>query len=274
VTQDEFAPDATLDLAEFGEPEAYFRVGGYHYRMLQIGGIIGIVAGVGMLGLVVGLALLGGRGPMGRAWSALLHGAIFALTALAAGVAALARSRHYRGLQVLVCSRGLLCLREERIEQVPWPSIRSVQRVPKPSESISSSWEPRSQLVLERVDDSKIVFDETLHDLPRLRELIEEHTLDHLLALVLETMRGGESVAFGPARVSEESLVFEKAVLPWSRYGHAVVESRQVTIYEADGKSFCKLDTATTPNSHVLLALAEFFGDSDKPTSLSEDLSS
>jgi len=265
---------ANLDLADFGEPEAHFRVGGYHYRMLQIGGFIGVVVGLGFLGLVGVLAFFGGRGPQGPEWSALLHGAVFAVAALAAGAAALVRSRGYRGLQVLVCSQGLVCMRDEGIDPVPWPSIRSVHRIPKSVTGVSHSWQPGVQLVLERVDGTKIVFDETLSNLAHLRELVEEHTLDPLLARALEKLRAGEIASFGQAAVSPEGIRTEKSSLPWTQYGAGVAEHGQVTIYDEHGKPFCKLDASAVPNAHVLLALAKLLGSAGREKSISEGLSS
>ena len=228
--------NANLDLADFGDPEAHFRVGGYHYRMLQIGGFLGILVGLGFLGLIGVLAFVGGRGPQGREWSALLHGGVFAVAALVAGAAALSRSRGYRGLQVLVCSRGLVCMRDEGIEHLPWPSIRSVQRVPKSVTGVSHSWQPGVQLVLERIDGAKLVFDETLENLAHLRELVEEHTLDQLLATALEKLRAGDVVSFGQATVSAEAIRTDKGSLPWTQFGAGTEERGQITFYDERGK--------------------------------------
>jgi hypothetical protein len=274
VSRGDSSGNANLELAEFGEPEAHFRVGGYHYRMLRIGGFLGILVGLGFLGLIGLLAFFGGRGPQGREWSSLLHGVVFAVAALAAGAAALSRSRGYRGLQILVCSRGLVCMRDDALEQLPWQSIRSVQRVPKSVTGISHSWQPGVSLVLERIDGTKIVLDETLQHLEHFRELVEEHTLDHLLAPALEKLRAGGAISFGQATVSPGGIHTDKALLPWTQYGMGVAEQSQVTIYDERGQSFCKLEITAVPNVHVLLALAEFLGRAGKVKSISEGLSS
>ncbi|HMF13100.1 MAG TPA: DUF6585 family protein [Gemmataceae bacterium] len=266
--------DAGIDLAEFGVAEAHFRVGGYRHRLLQVGGLIGILAGIGFLCLVAYFGFFGARGPQRGDLSSLLHGVVFAVTALVAGEAALSRSRNYRGLQVLVCSRGLVCMRDNGIEQVHWESIRCVQRVPRSATGVSDSWRPSVQLVLERIDGPELAFDETLQNLGQLREMVEEHTLDQFLARELERLRSGDSISFGQLTVSQEGIVADKAMLPWTRYGASTAERGQVSIYDVRGNSFSKVEIAAVPNVHVFLALAEFLGRTGKLKSISEGLSS
>lgn len=267
--------DTLGNFSGFGEPIAHFQVGGMQYRLLQFGGIAAILIGIGTLGLISGLAFFANRGPQAREWSALLKGSIFGVGCLVAGVSAWSRSRSYRGLQVMVCTDGLVCLRNDGMQGIRWQDVRAVIRIAGPSGENSSTLEPSVQLIIERNNGTRLVLDETVKNLKELRKLVEEHTLDHLMAAALEQLRDGEAVAFGPATVSREGILAAKALLAWSMYGHGVVERGQVTIYDREhGKAFCKLNTAEVPNAHVLLALAEFFRNSGEAKSIGEVLSS
>jgi len=241
-----------------GTPFARFRVGGFQYRLLQIGRALGIIFGVGFLGLL-GYLLLVDAGP-GRPRDGLkmLKGAVVAVAVLGAGIAVLARSRKSKGLNVLVCTDGLARMQGDEIEILPWQDIRSVTRIARASDEMRSTFEPAVQLVLERTDGSKWTFDETLRDLKQLRILVEKCTLDNLLTPAQEALRAGRPVVFGPISVDASGISFGKELLPWSHYQHVEAERGRLTVFESErGKAFCKVDTAQVPNSHVLQALAE-----------------
>jgi hypothetical protein len=250
--------DALDWIAQQGTPFARFRVGGFQYRLLQIGGALGILFGVGFLGLIGYLLFLDAGPARPREGLKMLKGAVFAVAVLGAGIAVLARSRKSRGLNVLVCTDGLARVQGDDIEILPWEDIRSVTRIARASHEMNSTFESAVQLVLERTDGSRWTFDETLRDLKQLRILVEKCTLDNFLAPALEAVRGGRSVAFGPLAVDASGIRFGKELLPWNRYRHMEVERGQLTVFENErGKAFCKVDTAQVPNTHVLLALVE-----------------
>jgi hypothetical protein len=254
-------PESEFDLAEFGEAEDHFRVGGYNYRLLQMGGIIGILVGLGMVCSVALVPLFGPPGPGGHKWPLLIKCAFIGLAITAAGVGAWSRSRSHRGLQILVCQRGLVWMRPNSAEGIPWDSIFSVYRLTRSNHEASGSLQPNLQFVIQYGAGRKLILDETLQSLDHLREIVEERTLDNLLAPALEQIRDGGLAPFGKVWISSEGLQFGKQLLPWSRFGHAVAEQGQLAVYDRDhNKVFCKVNLAEVPNVHVLLALAEFFG--------------
>ena len=265
MSSGESPPNLEFDIAALGDADGHFRVGGFHYRLLQIGGILCILVGLGIIGLVVLIPTLV---PPARArdWPLLIKFGIVGFAALAAGSAAWSRSRSYRGLQILVCTRGLIWMRPEGDEAIHWEAVTALRNITQSGHEVGGSLRPNYQFIIEHGAGKQIVLDETLHNLKHLREMVEERTLDYLLAPALEELREDVPVSFGPILVSPEGIRLKQKRLPWSHYGHGVAESGEVAIYDRDhGKAFCKVNMAEVPNVHVLLALADFFSRSAEP---------
>jgi hypothetical protein len=261
VSSAESLPELEFDLAQFGEAEDHFRVGGFNFRILQLGGILGILVGLGIIALVVSVPIFAAPAQGGRDWPLLIKFGLIGLGALAAGSAAWSRSRSYRGLQILVCTRGLVWMRPDGDEGIPWNSIYSVRRLAQSGQEAGGSLQPNLQLVIQYGAGKQLVLDETLQNLRQLREIVEERTLDHFLAPALEQLRDGAPVPFGKLWVSALGIMHGNQLLPWNRFGHAVAERGEVAVYDRErGKAFCKVNTGEVPNIHVLLALADFFG--------------
>jgi hypothetical protein len=255
-----------FDIAALGEAEGHFRVGGFHYRLLQIGGILGILVGLGIVGLAVLVPILAPPARGIRDWPLLIKFGIIGVGALAAGGAAWSRSRSYRGLQILVCTRGLVWMRPDGDEAIQWEAVSALRNLSHSGHEAGGSLRPNLQFVIEYGADQKIVLDETLYNFNHLREMVEERTLDHLLASALEELREDVPVSFGPIVVSPQGINVKKHRLPWRHYGQGVAEKGEVAIYDRDqGKAFCKVKMAEVPNVHVLLALADFFSRSAEP---------
>jgi hypothetical protein len=252
--------DTEFNLAEFGEPEGHFRVGGKHYQTLKLVVVLGTILGLGTFGVV---AFIESRNPLGPNWLVLGVIGTVAVSVAVAAVAATIRILRYRGLEVLVCKNALVCMNPNSVQAVRWNEITGIRRVTLTSDETWGSLKPARQVIIDYGGKEPLIFDEMLENLSRVRDLVEQHTFDHLLASALEKLREGESVQFGPLSISQEGVRSGKSVLPWTDYGGVQADPQLVVMhYKGRDKPFCKLKTAEVPNIHVLPALADFFGKS------------
>jgi hypothetical protein len=250
-------PEQASLLAPLGEPVAEFRPGFGHYLGQVILMVGSLVLGLAFLALaIVPFCLPGGR----VVWAAHALKALIAGIALCGvGIRSGVQLRRARGLRVFVFPDALARLLSARTDVVYWTEIRTVRRASFSSTERGHSAKPAHLLTLETADGRVFEFNETIGDLRRLRELVEEHTVEHLMHPALDAYEAGQVLAFGPLQVSREGIRRDAKSLPWEQYAGARIAQGEL-IVSASGarRPFWRVLIRDVPNVHVFVALAEY----------------
>jgi hypothetical protein len=193
----------------------------------------------------------------GKFWAHVGKGLWHSLLFTGAGIAGWRMVRRTRGLRVFVCPESIVQVHNNRALGLRWDEIVEVQRIVRTSEEIHGRLTGLRELKLTGSSGEMLSFNETLSDLRKLREVVEECTLDHLLAPHLEEFRRGETLVFGKLSISQHGLYYGREILPWEEYEDAKVAKGALTVWACGRKKpFCRVLLAEVPNCHVLLALA------------------
>jgi hypothetical protein len=243
-------------LRPLGEPVAAFKS-----RMiaLWIAAVLCLVLGLGVLVGLAALFLLPGQAGA-REWYDLLKFGFFGLLLVGAGVEGIRRIRKNKGLRVYVFADGLARIQGEAVEVLRWQDIATVGR----TVAIDSSRDgynlgPSRKLTLTAADGKVFEFEDSLSDLKRLRQLVEQYTLPHLFQPVLDTCEEGSDYEFGEVKVNSEGLTHGGSQLPWGLCASIEVAKGLLVVKKQDAwLAFCKVPVSKVPNVHVLIAYAEY----------------
>jgi hypothetical protein len=245
----ESVPDA---VALLGEPRAVFRARAWHTALYILCGVGALVMGLALIALLVGL-LFQARGHGGGTF----HLVVFGISLLTAGVGMLVKAGKTRGLAVYVCPGGLAAVQGERVRTLRWDEITTVQRGTEGKRNEFSISHP-ARLCLKGASGQELEFNESLAGLSDLRQLVQQHTLDHLLAPVAETYLAGGTAHFGELGVSRNGIHHKKDLLPWDQLEAVAVDGAEVVVRATGRKRpVFRVPLARVPNAHVLTALAE-----------------
>jgi hypothetical protein len=250
-------PEQASLLGPLGEPVAELRPGFGHYLGQVILMLGALVLGLGFLALAIApFCLPGGR----VVWAAHALKALIAGIALCGvGIRTGVQLRRARGLRVFIFQEALARLLGNQTDVVLWKEIRTIHRASFSSSERGHSAKPARLLSLETIDGRVFEFNETIGDLKQLRELVEEHTLEHLLHSALDAYEAGQVLAFGPLQVSRGGLRREVKALPWDQYAGARIAHGELIVSATSARRpFCRLLLRDVPNVHVFVALAEY----------------
>jgi hypothetical protein len=250
---DDITTSQQAELDRLGKLLAEHRVRGTRYVVTLLGTVLGIVGGIALIAFAI-WAIANNRVIRG-----VFRAFVFGIVGIAFGIGCWQTNRRMKGLRVLVFADGLARIQHGQVQAVRWNDIKTVTRIVRTSGEIGKSGKAAVQLDVHTSDGRELQFDENLSDLKRLRAVVEEQTLDHLLIRTLEALRDGHSADFGEINVEPGGLRVGAARLEWARYGGGEAVRGRLTIRDTNQTVFCRFDTAKVPNTHVLLALAERF---------------
>jgi hypothetical protein len=207
-------------LAPLGTPRAEFS---YRGRWLVL---LAVVLGAHLAGIL----LWGGRG----LW-------FFDAVAALFGVREVVWAYLHRRWKFLVLPEGLVQLRPEGMTAFFWEEIETFEQRIRGADQgkIVGLW--RTLLcylvkgaslwyIVRRFDGTEITFDYYLPKLKKLRDLIEEETLDGLYVQARAVVQAGGTVFFGPVGVSRTGLWSGYRTLTWDKVKTIVVNYRKVLI--------------------------------------------
>jgi hypothetical protein len=248
--------DIPEEVTKLGGPLAVFQGGRLVTALCWIIGILALLAGLAGLGLFGFLMMEGpGQGANARGSGKLLF---LGILSLSGGIGLIRKARSARGLRVFVCTEGIVMyVQDVHTTVMRWEDINSVQRtVDVNSQRLVIS--TAAQLILKDRQGQEWVFNETLSDLRRLREMIEEHTLKFMLPPALEALQRGASIGFGEISVSPDGIHCGRETLPWDLFDGAEVAKGRLNLYSRNRKRlFGRVELTKVPNYHVLMALVE-----------------
>jgi hypothetical protein len=250
----ELPDDWPGDAQELGEPIAAFRPGSFQSVLLFAGGLAGALFGLALLGLMAYLLVAGGaRGLRFGSFKGIFIGFVL----LSGGIATMLRAVHSGKLRVYAFTGGLAHARGSQVQTLRWEDVNEVRRNPNVKAKGLTFSRP-SLLLLKLRDGRQLVFDESLSRLKDLRTLIEAHTRDFMLNALLQALKAGADVAFGPLAVSAEGISHSSQTLPWAECTGVKIGGGSLAVHRTGAKRpFCKVRVEEVPNTHVLTALAD-----------------
>jgi hypothetical protein len=162
-------------------------------------------------------------------------------------------------LHVFVFPQAMACVEKGQVEIIRWEDVNRFWRVDG-----SNSHPPRSigegvyQVILDRRDGRRFVFNESLSRFRSFSRLVKEQTLRHMLPPALQAFDSGATIGFGDVSVNAEGIHCGQDTLPWDLFDRAEIAKRRLILYSRNTKKlFGQMDLYQVPNFHVLLALAE-----------------
>ncbi|HKI32209.1 MAG TPA: DUF6585 family protein [Gemmataceae bacterium] len=246
-------PEHAARLEPLGEPTAVFKAGKGHLIARVAAAVSTLVLGLALIGIAIAVLFVG------RDWGHVPKVILVGVGLIAISARNWRRLRQTRGLWVIVYPEALVRVQGETADVLSWKEIVTVCRASFTSSERGKSTNPARRLTLQTGTCKTFEFDESLAGLSQLRELVEEHTLEHLLHPALDRYEAGEEVTFGSVRASCEGMRFGGNILPWADYDGAEVSKGVLTVTARDAsRPFCKVPVRDVPNSHVLIALAEY----------------
>lgn len=244
----ESVPEA---VAALGEARAVFRARAWHTVLYVFLGMSALVLGLAALAVVV---VILADPPKHGGWP--FHVLLFGLSLLAAAVGMLAKAGRMRGLAVYVCADGLAAVQGERVRALRWDEVTTVQRGTESKRNELSISYP-ARLCVRGMRGEELEFNEGVAGLAELRQLVQEHTLEHLLAPAAEAYLAGETVPFGELEVSRQGIHHQRDLLPWDQLEEVAVDREEVVVCATGRKRpVFRVALARVPNTHVLLAIA------------------
>jgi hypothetical protein len=151
----------------------------------------------------------------------------------------------------------LVHINKGKAEVVRWEDITTLQRITdaKRNDFVISS---PVQLVVVRRFGPDIIFNESMSQLQRLRQTIEEQTLPHLRLAALEAYEAGEKVEFCDLALSRGGIHSASKLLPPDRFDRVEVSKGQVKVYAlAEKWPVFRLSLSRVPNVHLFLDLSK-----------------
>jgi len=107
-------------------------------------------------------------------------------------------------------------------------------------------------------DGSKYTLSRLDIDQPALGQVLREQVTPLQLPPITAAYQAGQTLPFGPLRVSQEGIAMGEQVLPWAQVKSVGLEANRLVIYEiTQRKPWSKLAAAQVPNLYVLFALAD-----------------
>jgi hypothetical protein len=168
------------------------------------------------------------------------------------------RARQLWGLRVVVFPTGIARIHAGTADLIRWDEIVTVRRAVLWEQDQDTVLDGGIRLWLETADGRDYEFDDVLSRLKQLRQLVEQHTLPHLLDEALDTVQAGGTVAFGVVTVSPRGLAYGGQYLPWVACEAVETAKGLLHVKEVGARRpFWRIHLPEVPNVHVLIALTE-----------------
>ncbi len=267
----EWENDADIAVATraLGEPDALFRVSRSRLRVKLFAGI-----GLMIYGVVANYFWwVHGPGRFGHVQFELL------ILPPILGVGLLRAMFRSRRLRVLIYPTGLLRLQDGEVESITWKSvdivkIRVAGTVPiierDTDGAVAVCWLPiaapnvmvwTTWIEISSEEDTPTRISSALADYPALAERIQRETFAILWPNVLSELASGRTVPFGDLLATPAGLFNGKRLLPWAEIKEITISQKSFAVKRHGGwlPWFAK-DVSAIPNPHVLIAIANMFG--------------
>jgi Family of unknown function (DUF6585) len=136
---------------------------------------------------------------------------------------------------------------------VPWDKLKRLYR----SEvKVNSMWKTR-ELRLEWGDDESVVIAATVHDWPRLANLVQELQTDARWPRAAESFNAGKWVKCGPISVSRTGVRTEQTELRWDEIKKVHLFSGALWLEAVDGLTGCTLAFGAIANFDIFQRLLQ-----------------
>ncbi len=229
---------------------------------------------LGLLLLAVPLLALA----LAPSFEALRHSILFVVAelAFAFGVALVVTAllpalwaRRQKGLRILVCPEGLVRCRGRKTTVLRWDEAALHVRLLQPpplGEGYTGDNLPDCAVAfsLRRADGVEIRVDPVLPGVPELARLCHAERGKHLLPQVRRLLAAGQTVPFGPLRLSSRGVATAETTVPWDEVvalSLRLVRGRRGALYierrGLPGQSLRIDDVAFIPDLQVFLAAAD-----------------
>jgi hypothetical protein len=198
------------------------------------------------------------------------------MTALAIGcgvVLALDVARRQLSSAVSVHERGIVIHRAQGARVLTWAELGSLEFVREHRMRASSPvFVPLPGMIIYSGDvsteyhwmcrvraDGRVVVElnERFAESSALVETLRARTIEHQVPRVLEDIREGGRVAFGPVAVSEEHLEVRGQLIPWRDVAALSIDGPYLRVIDASDAEVARASVETIPNVHIVMALHE-----------------
>jgi len=162
-------------------------------------------------------------------------------------------------LDVFVFPEAMACVEKGKIEIIRWEDVNRFWRVDgSNSDPHRFPGEGIYQVILDRRDGRRFVFNESLSRFPAFSQLVREQTLRYMLPPALQAFDSEATIGFGDVSVNAEGIHCGQDMLQWDLFDRAEISKGRLVLYSRNPrKLFGRMDLSQVPNFHVLLALAE-----------------
>ena len=214
------------------------------------------------------LIMIGGFSIIAAYWEGLIPLAVGLLYFLP-GLWWLIHTLRIRDLSVRVFSDGLVYIKSGKTQTVRWEKIAVVQQMSRTTTSSLGINSTVHACTVHLQDGSKHVFNSALGSVEQLALTIHQEASRRILPRVRAAYDAGQSVSFGPLRISREGIAKGRKTLPWSRVKDIEIEAGFVNVYvepdtilrliatDGKGHKWASIAVAKMPNVFVLKNIAD-----------------
>src|SRR5262249_50295146 len=150
------------------------------------------------------------------------------------GVFLAVRAWRNRGLRVLVFPEGVVRVQGNRAVAFFWDEVETVLQK-KNLHTWTQLLEGKLIYTVTRTSGAQLRFDEAPPNLPLLGGILQRETLKHLVPRALDALRAGETLTFGPLRVTHEGVSRGPETVPWQRLREVKLGGDRLTVTKAGG---------------------------------------
>ena len=180
---------------------------------------------------------------------------------LALGILMIVGAWQDRNRRVAVFTNGLVHVRGQTADVIPWSEIESVwQKITDHYDSTGVLKLRTTYLytIQERGEDETIVLGEDLNDIKTLGETIQEEVTRVQLPGALAAFKRGETLTFGPLTIDTKGLAHEQSTLAWSEIkGLKVDKGVFHVLKKGNWFTWTTVTVDQIPNLMVFLALVD-----------------
>jgi hypothetical protein len=208
----------------------------------------------------------------------------FLITPFVIGCGILTFLHHHRGLRVAVFATGILRLRRNDVESVPFDEVTVLRLRTKSATPVIERdanhaivachvpiavptfriWE--AWVELEHGDEEKAKFRPAVGDFARFAELVQRKLFAVQWPETVERIERGEVIVFDNLLLDRHGLTFGKKSQTWGEVGATKLEATMITIGRRESMwAFWAHEVSSLPNPHLLLALMNWLTPSAAP---------
>lgn len=181
----------------------------------------------------------------------------FAVVALAIMISILLKPIRYRARRIYLHADGFLFVDGQDIQPFRWDAIEAMwQRLPEHNDILGSA---SHVYRVRRKDGSTVILNDLFPHIETLGERIRQEVTNCLLPLAIMSYTAGQTVAFGPLRVSDQGISNGRELLTWQQVQDIRLERNMIMVKKEDKvRRWPSIQVANVPNVFVFLALVHY----------------